>query len=158
MKKYNLQSSKPKRFNLSKPKRYKLINPEILNIIENSEFYDSSFDDPSQKGMNIENLVYRLTQEQKDKWIEGIINNDPRIFRIKQKKNFVILVCINKSLGNNGNKNIYRYISFVDERKGDNNGYEKEEVTTIKKKKDRLYNVQNKSRVKRKGIRKVRRK
>lgn len=156
MKKYNLRLS-PKKYTLSKPKKYKLVNPKIIEIINNSKFYDSSFDDPTQLGLKVENLQYRLTQEQKEKWIEGIINDDSRIFRIKQRENFIILVCINESLMNNTKNKLYRYITFVDERKGDNYAVE-EEKTTIKEKKNRLHNVQNKSRSKRKGKRKGRRK
>lgn len=146
-----------KRHILTKPKKYKLINPEILNIITNSRFYNSSFDDPLQGGLTLDDLCYRLTQDQKEQWVEGIVNDDPRIFRIRQRKNFVILVCKNETNGGKSN-NIYRYITFVDERKGENDGIEEEGNAQTEKKKNRLHYVPNKPRLKKRSGKKSRRK
>lgn len=155
MKKFNLRTL-PKKYTLSKPKKYKLINPELIEIINSSQFYSSSFDDPSQTGLSLDQLTYRLTQKQKERWIEGIYNDDSRIVNIKQRKGFVIIVCRNALLNNHSK--LHRYIIFADERKGESNEFEKEESAPIKKKKDRLHYVQNKSKSKRKGKRKSRRK
>jgi len=153
---YNLNQS-PKRHILYKPKKYKLINPQFLTIIFNSEFYNSSFDDPFSNGLKLEDLNYRCTIDQKEIWVESIVNNDPRIVRVKEKKNFVVLTCKSTNSGPT------RYITFYDDKKslmeGESTNDEKEKDNIkIEKKKDRLHNVQNKSRVKRKGIGKSRRK
>lgn len=155
MRKFNLRTL-PKKHILSKPRKYKLINPELIEIINSSQFYSSSFDDPSQTGLSLDQLTYRLTQEQKDRWIEGIYNDDNRIVNIKQRKNFVIIVCKNALLNNHSK--LHRYIIFADERRGENNVIEKEESTPIKKKKNNLHHVQNKPKLKRKNKRKGRRK
>jgi hypothetical protein len=139
------------KYNLRKPKKYNLINQELINIINNSRFYTSSFDNPFLKGVKLDELNYRCTDIQKENWIEGIINNDPRIIKVKAKKNFVVIVCRNHF----DNKS-ERYVIFVNEKKweGDLNATQDKTKT----KKIRLHNVQNKPRPKKRGRKKVTRK
>jgi hypothetical protein len=141
---------------IQKPKRFKLINPEILKIISNSQFYNSSFDDPFKCGLKLDDLNYRCTIELREKFIDSIISNDPRIIKVKGKRNFAVITCKNST-----DNNVVRFVTFFDEKKslleGELNVSEKE-AKNSKEKKDRLHNVQNKSRVKRKGIGKSRRK
>lgn len=157
IKKHKLLKNEIKRHKLSentqeKPKKYKLINPQIIQIISNSEYYTSSFDDPIKGGFRPDDLTYRLSEKQKEKWIEFIINDDPRILKIRHKRNFVVLV-----LKNTENKESIRYMLFLDQKcfslGGDSNAEDKTE-----KKKTRLHNVSNKPRIKRGSKKKGRRK
>lgn len=147
------------KYNLSevqKPKRFKLINPEILKIISNSQFYNSSFDDPIKCGLKLDDLNYRCTIELREQFIESIVNNDPKIIRVRGKKNFAVITCKNST-----NNDVVRFVTFFDEKRslleGELNVVKKENKNS-KEKKNRLHYVQNKSRVKRKGIGKSRRK
>lgn len=157
IKRHNLSTPVIKKYKLSqeKPKRFKLINPQYLITIMNSQFYDSSFDNPLTTGFKIDNLNYRCTPEMRNQFVEGIVNDDSRILKVKGKKNFVVVVCKGS---NDSNSDVIRYVTFVDERKGEYNAVEEENTPPIKEKKDRLHNVPNKSRVKRKGHGKSRRK
>lgn len=159
MKKYNLMENKVKRYKLSrnnqeKPIKYKLVNPQILSTINNSECYTSSFDNPNKSRLKLDDLVYRMSDEQKEKWINFIINDDPRILKIKVNRNTVTLVLKNTTF------NGIRYMSFIDQRKFLLEGVSN--VTTRSKKKEkqeaRLNNVSSKPRIKRRNKKKNKRK
>jgi hypothetical protein len=165
IKKYKLINKSIKKHKLSlnnqkKPKKYKLINPHFLNIILNSEQYDSSFDDPLKHEIKIDDLNYRMCLEQREKWVDYIVNNDPRILKVKGKKNCVILILKNITSENN----VYgiRYLTFMDNkfRKLEKESGGADVIKEIKneKKEKRLYNVQNKQRTKRRNKKKIRRK
>lgn len=162
IKKHDLFSNKTKKYNLlqnnqEKPKKYRLINPSFLNIILNSEWYDSGFDDPFKGGIKIDDLNYRMPVEQREKWVELITSGDSRIIKVKGKKNYVVLVLKNIT-SENGSGSV-RYMTFVDEKKsileGELNVIKKSKV---KEKEKRLYNVQSKPRIKRRSTKKIRRK
>jgi hypothetical protein len=159
IKKHKLLKNEIKRHKLSentqeKPKKYKLINPQIIQIISNSEYYTSSFDDPIKGGFRPDDLTYRMSEKQKEEWVDFIINDDPRILKIKHKRNFVVLVLRNTE---NKNKKSIRYMLFLDQKcfslGGDSDAEDKTE-----KKKTRLHNVSNKPRIKRGSKKKGRRK
>jgi hypothetical protein len=140
IKKYTLLQN-----NQKKPKKFILINSDTINIILTSDNYNSSFDDPFKTGINPDDLNYRISEEQKEKWIDYIINGDPKIIKIKKKKNYVVLKLQNYFSKQSNNN--YRYITFFGFKKGEKNAFKDFEVT---KKEEKLHNVSDKSKSKRK--------
>jgi hypothetical protein len=151
-----VKDSKPKRIKLKKLHKIIINNPEeCFDIINKSIYYNSTFEDPFKTGINKDSINYRCTLQQREQIVQSIVDNDPRIYKVKQHGKYVIISCKNQFTANGSNP--IRYMIFEDERrKGEFDAGDKSSST--KKEKRHTTNDKNKLRTKKRGRRKSKRK
>lgn len=137
--------------------KFQLIDSNLenyINIVKNSKFYDSTFDDPINQKIDFGSINFRICEDFRNYWINLISNRDPKIKRIKQKGTFLVIHC----KGGISKKND-RFVIFQCEKevKVDEDKNKKETSKKISKKRHK-HIVKNKRRGKNKNSRKGRRK